>query len=89
MSDHATSTRLTLTERYLKIPEVAALLGVTPSTVYKLIDHTHELEGVSFGPKGGSRRVPESSVANYLTRRGIPFTVPTQATAETTGETHQ
>lgn len=75
MSDaDTTGTRLALAERYLKISEVAALIGVTASTVYKLIDHTHELEGVNLGPNGGSRRVPESSVAEYLTRRGVAFT---------------
>lgn len=79
MSALDTSTRLKLAERYLKISEVAALIGVTASTVYKLIDHTHELQGVSLGPNGGARRVPESSVAEYLTRRGIAFTCSTDA----------
>lgn len=86
MSDPATSTRLTLTERLLKISEVAALIGVTASTVYKLIDHTHELQGVSLGPNGGSRRVPESSLASYLTSRGIPFTLSGGTAAYVVGE---
>lgn len=75
MSDATPSTRLKLTERYLTITEVATLIGVTASTVYKLIDHKHELEGVSLGPNGGARRVPESSVARYLASRGVAFTV--------------
>lgn len=72
MTDGDSRPRLILCERYLKITEVASLLGIDRTTVYKLIDE-REISSVAFGPRGGAIRVPEPSLIAYLERRGIAF----------------
>lgn len=81
--DAPTGTRLALAERYLTVAEVAQLVKMTTGTVYKLID-SGELSVVSLGPRGGAKRIPESSVADFLTRRGVAFTYATQDTERPT-----
>jgi excisionase family DNA binding protein len=61
------------------VAEVAALLGISPLAVYRLI-HTNELPAT---PVGGSIRVHPSDLAAYLHARGHRVTAnpaPTRAT---------
>lgn len=81
MTDGEHRPRLILCERYLKITEVASLLGIDRTTVYKLIDE-EEISSVAFGPRGGALRVPEPSLIAYLQRRGIAFAFSTDDCAE-------
>lgn len=72
MSDEGAQARLTLTERYWEVTDVANLLDLHRTSVNRLI-RDEELTGVKFGPKGGATRVTEASLIAYLERRGIKF----------------
>ncbi len=72
MTNEGAQVRLKLTERYVNLTAVATLLDVARTTVDALIAEG-ELDSAKFGPKGGATRVTESSLINFLTRRGIKF----------------
>lgn len=72
MSDEGAQARLTLTERYWEVTDVATLLDLHRTSVNKLI-RDDELTGVKFGPKGGATRITETSLIAYMKRRGIQF----------------
>lgn len=74
MNNDGTQVRLKLTERYINVTAVAQLLDIARSTVDALIAEG-ELDSAKFGPKGGATRVPESSLIEFLQRRGIKFEV--------------
>ena len=82
MTNEGAQVRLKLTERYINITAVAELLDVARTTVDALIAEG-ELDSVTFGPKGGARRVPESSLVAFLERRGIKFEITADGVAIT------
>lgn len=82
MTDDGAQVRLKLTERYIKVTAVANLLGVHRTTVDALIADG-ELDSAKFGPKGGATRVTESSLIEFLKRRGIKFEITADGVALT------
>ena len=49
-------------EKLLKVQEVAGMLGISRPTLYRLIN-SGGIESITFG---GSRRIPESAVNDFI-----------------------
>jgi excisionase family DNA binding protein len=57
--------------RFLKPAEIAELLGVTESHVYRLIE-AGQIEATRVGLKGGAVRCSESAVERFVAARTTP-----------------